>query len=98
MAAAADPEQARKDFLARQKMKRLGTAEEVAGAVAYLVSDEVTVTSSSIRRSVCNFFHSLLIARIRSDRPPQQSSLCFGPLQAAFISGTELVIDGGFSL
>ena len=37
-----DPEQARKDFIARQKMGRLGTAEEIAALVTYLASDEVS--------------------------------------------------------
>jgi NAD(P)-dependent dehydrogenase (short-subunit alcohol dehydrogenase family) len=36
----ADPVQARKDFIARQPMGRLATAEEMAEAFVYLVSDE----------------------------------------------------------
>ena len=36
----ADPVQARKDFIARQPMGRLATAEEVAETFVYLVSDE----------------------------------------------------------
>jgi len=36
----ADPVQARKDFIARQPMGRLGTAEEVAELCVYLGSDE----------------------------------------------------------
>ena len=36
----ADPLQARKDFIARQPMGRLGTAEEVAELCVYLGSDE----------------------------------------------------------
>jgi NAD(P)-dependent dehydrogenase (short-subunit alcohol dehydrogenase family) len=36
----ADPEQARRDFVARQPMGRLATAEEVAETFVYLVSDE----------------------------------------------------------
>jgi NAD(P)-dependent dehydrogenase (short-subunit alcohol dehydrogenase family) len=36
----ADPAQARKDFIARQPMGRLGTAEEIAETFVYLVSDE----------------------------------------------------------
>ncbi|MBI1397735.1 MAG: SDR family oxidoreductase [Betaproteobacteria bacterium] len=36
----ADPEQARKDFIARQPMGRLATADEMTGAVVYLASDE----------------------------------------------------------
>ena len=37
----ADPEQARLDFIARQKMGRLGKAEEIAALVTHLASDEV---------------------------------------------------------
>ena len=40
LAAFADPAEARKQFVARQPMGRLGTAEEVAQAALYLVSDE----------------------------------------------------------
>ena len=36
----ADPAQARKDFIARQPMGRLATAEEIAEAFVFLVSDE----------------------------------------------------------
>lgn len=36
----ADPVQARKDFIARQPMGRLGTAEEIADACVYLASEE----------------------------------------------------------
>ena len=35
-----DPAQARKDFIARQPMGRLATAEEIAETFVYLVSDE----------------------------------------------------------
>jgi 2-keto-3-deoxy-L-fuconate dehydrogenase len=35
-----DPVQARKDFIARQPMGRLATAEEIAPLVVYLASDE----------------------------------------------------------
>ena len=37
---AANPEQAKKDFIARQPMGRLGTAEEIAKLAIYLASDE----------------------------------------------------------
>jgi NAD(P)-dependent dehydrogenase (short-subunit alcohol dehydrogenase family) len=36
----ADPEQARRDFIGRQPMGRLATAEEIAETFVYLVSDE----------------------------------------------------------
>ncbi len=39
VAAAADPEQARRDFIARQPMGRLGTVDEIAGFCVYLASD-----------------------------------------------------------
>jgi NAD(P)-dependent dehydrogenase (short-subunit alcohol dehydrogenase family) len=38
----ADPAQARKDFIARQAMGRLATAEEIAETFVYLVSDEAS--------------------------------------------------------
>ncbi|MDP7549439.1 MAG: SDR family oxidoreductase [Alphaproteobacteria bacterium] len=38
--AADDPEQQRRDFIARQPMGRLGTAQEVANLVVFLASDE----------------------------------------------------------
>lgn len=40
IAAFADPVQARADFIARQPMGRLGTAEEIAQLCVYLASDE----------------------------------------------------------
>merc|ERR1711872_454019 len=52
-----NPDQARKDFIARQKMGRLGTPEEIASLVLYLASD-----------------------------------------QSAYTTGTEHVIDGGWSI
>lgn len=40
IAAFPDPAEARKNFIARQPMGRFGTAEEIAAAALYLVSDE----------------------------------------------------------
>ncbi len=40
IAAAGDPEKARRDFIARQPMGRIGTAEEIAALAVYLASDE----------------------------------------------------------
>jgi len=42
-----DPVQAKKDFIARQKMGRLGTAEEIASLVVYLSSDESSYTTGA---------------------------------------------------
>ncbi|MBD3195654.1 MAG: SDR family oxidoreductase [Candidatus Lokiarchaeota archaeon] len=41
-----NPQQARKDFISRQKMGRLGTAEEIAHAVLFLVQNEFTTGAS----------------------------------------------------
>lgn len=46
--AAADPEAARKAFIARQPMGRLGKAEEIADLVVYLASDESAYTTGSV--------------------------------------------------
>jgi len=42
-----DPVQAKKDFIARQPMERLGTAEEIAAMAIYLASDESTFTTGN---------------------------------------------------
>jgi len=42
-----DPVQAKKDFIARQPMGRLGTAEEVAAVAVYLASDDATFTTGT---------------------------------------------------
>ncbi|BBK37179.1 oxidoreductase [Allostella sp. ATCC 35155] len=43
----ADPEQARRDFIARQPMGRLGRAEEIAHLAVYLASDESSFTTGT---------------------------------------------------
>ena len=42
-----DPVQAKKDFIARQPMGRLGTAEEIEAVAVYLASDDATFTTGS---------------------------------------------------
>jgi len=42
-----DPVQAKKDFIARQPMGRLGTAEEIAAVAVYLASDDSTFTTGT---------------------------------------------------
>ena len=43
-----DPAQARKDFIARQPMGRLGTAEEIAELCVYLAADESSYTTGTV--------------------------------------------------
>lgn len=43
-----DPVQAMEDFIGRQKMKKLGTADEIAAAATFLASDEVITHKISI--------------------------------------------------
>jgi len=43
----ADPVQARKDFVARQPMGRLGTVEDITGILVYLASDESLFSSGN---------------------------------------------------
>ncbi len=43
-----DPVEARKAFIARQPLGRLGTAEEVAAAALYLASDEASYTTGTL--------------------------------------------------
>jgi 2-keto-3-deoxy-L-fuconate dehydrogenase len=43
-----DPVQARKDFIARQPLGRLGTAEEIASVALYLASDEAAYTTGTV--------------------------------------------------
>ena len=43
-----DPQAARQQFIARQPMGRLGTAEEIAVMAVYLASDESTFTTGAI--------------------------------------------------
>lgn len=47
IAARGDPVEARKAFVARQPMGRLGTAEEIAALAVYLASDESTFTTGT---------------------------------------------------
>jgi 2-keto-3-deoxy-L-fuconate dehydrogenase len=48
IAAFEDPEAARRDFIARQPMGRLGTAEEIAAIAVYLAADESAYTTGQV--------------------------------------------------
>lgn len=48
IAATDDPDQTRKDFIARQPMGRLAEAREIAALVVYLASDEAAFTTGTI--------------------------------------------------
>jgi 2-keto-3-deoxy-L-fuconate dehydrogenase len=48
IAALGDAEKARKEFIARQPMGRLGTPEEIAALAVYLASDESSFTTGQI--------------------------------------------------
>lgn len=48
MRAQGDYEEARRSFVARQPIGRLGTAEEIANLAVYLVSDEATFTTGAV--------------------------------------------------
>jgi len=48
IAAFDDPEEARRDFIARQPMGRLGTPEEIAAVAVYLAGDESAYTTGQV--------------------------------------------------
>ena len=44
----ADPVQARKDFVARQPMGRLGTVDDITGIIVFLASDESLFATGNV--------------------------------------------------
>ena len=58
-----NPEEAKKNFIARQALGRLGTAEEIAALVTYLASNEVILLYSILFLKVF-IFHLYLLAGI----------------------------------
>jgi NAD(P)-dependent dehydrogenase (short-subunit alcohol dehydrogenase family) len=44
----ADPVQARKDFVARQPMGRLGTADDIVGIIVFLAADESKFATGNV--------------------------------------------------
>jgi 2-keto-3-deoxy-L-fuconate dehydrogenase len=48
IAAFDDPAAARRDFIARQPMGRIGTPEEIAAIAVYLASDESAFTTGQL--------------------------------------------------
>ena len=51
-----DPDKALVDFIDRQKMKRLGTADEIAGAVLFLASKDVSILEILWLNGILNLF------------------------------------------
>jgi hypothetical protein len=56
--------QAMKDFIARQPMGRVGTAQEVADLCVYLASDEVSAPLDIV---ILTFWPTVLISNIKHD-------------------------------
>jgi 2-keto-3-deoxy-L-fuconate dehydrogenase len=48
ISAQSDPEEARRTFVSRQPMKRLGTPEEIAALAVYLASDDAAFNTGSV--------------------------------------------------
>ena len=81
--------QARENFIKRQKMGRLGSAEEVASLVTYLASDEVCVVIIVVRPFPK--YHTCTRSCIHAYYD-------YDDIQSAFVTGSNFVIDGGWSL